>query len=458
MVPDMTSGTSRLVRLSTSELLFQKLNSSISAWTQRRFQADSRGQHNTQLTAISSILQRILTQLDNERKVLDNTDLGALYEACERFDRRTIWLERLWRFFQRRFDQREEDGCRGVLRVADEVVWSYYSRPIQRATALGLRTGPAPAPVPFIEPQYSPEAFPTELVPADLKDEGEATSLLKEHLNKMPVPVVRMAPSCVVAPWLVVYLAHEVGHHLQYDLLPQRALVVEFRQLVEAAVVKQTGSTEEAKKWGGWSKEVFADMFSVISMGPWAVWAMAELEFKSAKYLDEERDAYPSPAMRLALLAEACDRVTGSRSGTEALRDLIVPEASPLRTAVLDAALGVLPGLGTTLESFYAADSPAFTREVAQWQTLLEERDDRDPQPSVENAPVLTGAALATWETVAAKTPRDILAAAGLDLGTRYNAKVAAGAPDDGPRGGTEEVEVERLAESMLDAIWQETR
>jgi hypothetical protein len=454
----MSDGNSHLVRIATSELLFQHLNTGVTDWLQKRFKVDSRGQHTTQLSAVSSVLQLILAQLEMERKGLDSTDPGALYENCERFDRRTVWLERLWQFFRGRFDQREDEGFTGVLRVADEVVWSCYSRPLEKATALGLRTGPAPAPLPFIEARYAPEAFPTELVPPDLRDEGEATSLLKGHLNKMPTPVVRMTPSCVAAPWLVVYLAHEVGHHLQYDLLPQRGLVAEFRQLIEAVVQKQTDSGDEAQKWGGWSKEIFADVFSVISMGPWAVWAMVELEFKSAKYLNEERDAYPSPAMRLALLAEACDRVTGTGSGTFALRNLLKPEASSIRSAVLDAALGVLPGLGTTLATFCAADPAGFAKDVTRWQSLFEEKDDREPQPQIENAPVLTGAALATWRKVAAKTSREDLAAACRDLGVRYIDKVVAGAPDDGPRGGNEEADVGVLAQNILDMIWQETR
>jgi hypothetical protein len=251
--------------------------------------------------------------------------------------------------------------------------------------------------LPFIEAHYAPEAFPTELVPPGLKDEREATTFLKEHLNRMPAPVVRMTPSCVAAPWLVTLLAHEVGHHLQFDLLPERRLVAKFRKLLESAVSKETGSADEARKWGAWSSEIFADVFSVIAMGPWAVWAMAELEFKSAKYLNEERDAYPSPAMRLALLAEACDRVTGTGSGSSALRNLFQVEASTTRRAVLDSALGVLPGLGTTLAGFCAADLPAFAWDVAQWQSFLEKKDERDPEPKIENAPVLTAAALATY-------------------------------------------------------------
>jgi hypothetical protein len=454
----MAGGAGNAVRVATSALLFQRVSGGISDWLDKRRKADSRGQHTTQLTAIGAVLGRILAQLEQEQKGLTNSDVGALYEACHRFDRRTVWLERLWRFFQSRFDQREDPERAAVLGVADELVWSLYSGPVQKATLLGLRSGPSPAPVAFIEAQYSPEAYPTEVVPPDLKDEGEATSLLKEHLNKMPAPVVRMAPACVAAPWLVVYLAHEVGHHLQYDLLPQRKLVTEFRQVVETAVEQNTGSSSEAKLWGGWSKEIFADLFSVMAVGKAAVWAMGEMEFTAAKGLDEERTGYPPPGTRLALLAEACDRVTGTASGTAALSGLFTPPQSAVRQAVLDAALGPLPGLGTSLAKFCTVSVPAFEQEVAVWQDVFKNQGARDPAPHIANAPVLTGAAVGQWQAIAATTAREKLTAACGALESQYVTKVAAGAPDDGPRGSEEEPDVETLAGDILDRIWQETR
>jgi hypothetical protein len=342
--------------------------------------------------------------------------------------------------------------------VADEMIWSLYSRPIDKAMRRGLRSGPAPAPVAFIEEQYSPEAFPSEMVPPDLKDESEATNLLKDHLNRMPVPIVRMTPACVELPWLVVYLAHETGHHLQFDLLPQRRLVSEFRQVIESAVRAKTASDDAAKKWGSWSKEIFADIFSVIAMGPWAVWAMVELDFKSQQRLNEERDGYPPPSMRLALLAEACDRLTGTVSGTKALRGLFQPEESALRAAVLDAALGVLPGLGGTLSDFWGGIPSTLSQDVAVWHNVLYEKEARDPQPDLKNARVLTAAAMTTWEKLAGETAREALTQSCSELGARYVGKVAAGAPDDGPRGGTEEADVQALTQNIVNMIWEETR
>lgn len=425
-----------------------------------RIDADARNQHRTQLGAVGAVLDRVLDQLSRERTNLEDASAGVTYENCDRFDRRLIWLERLWRFFRQRFDQRDNSEFSGVLRAADELVWSCYSRPIEKATALGLRQGPAPAPVPFVEARYSPEAFPIELVPPDLRDEGEAVSLLRDHLNKMPIPVVRLAPSCIPAPWFLVYLAHETGHHLQYDLLPDRKLVTGFRKTIEAAIKTQTGSDDEARKWGRWSKEIFADMFSVLTMGSWAVWAMVELDFKPAPDLDEDRDDYPSPAMRLALLADACDRIAEGTDGRDALRGLLAPDPDPVRSAVLDAVLGPLPELnGRSLKGLSIPDPPGFKRGVATWrEILLNPANGQQPLPGLENAPILTGGALAAWQSVAAqRVPEADFMRASRSLGDRYIERMAAGAPE-GTRAGAEEADVAGIADNILDEIWQETR
>ncbi len=449
-----------VARLSSSGLLYQQISTGIEKWVQARVAADTRSQHTTQLRAISAVLRKILRQLECEQASLNNTDSGVVYENCDRFDRRVTWLERLWRFFRNRFDQRESSEFSSVLRAADELVWSCYSGPIEKATSLGLRQGPAPAPVPFLEARYSPEAFPTELVPPDLRDEAEAANLLKDHLNKMPVPVVRLAPSCVAAPWLLVYLAHETGHHLQYDLLPDRRLVSEFRKTVEAAVKTETDSGDEANKWGRWSKEIFADLFSVMAMGSWAVWAMVELDFRPSPALDQERDSYPSPATRLALLADACDRITQTTDGQAALRGLVSPLQDPIRNAVLDAALGPLPALnGRALKDVVRPDPSAFSRGVAVWRdNLLDPENEQDPQPAVENALILTGGALAAWQSVAKRRlPEKEFADTARTLGTRYLARMAAGAPE-GTRVGTGESDFTGVAAAIMDQIWQETR
>jgi len=451
--------TALQVRQATSGLLYKRLDDGISNWLKLRRAADERRQHATQLTAIETLLRKILDQLDTERKKTAEVTTGAQFAAHDRFERRISWAERLWQFFRVKLDQRDsgDEAQRETLKAADELVWSCYSVPIQRATALGLRTGPSPAPIPFIEAQYAPEAFPSELVPPDLKNEGEAITLLQAYLNRMPVPVVRLTPLCVACPWWLVYIAHEIGHHVQYDLLPNKQLVDEFGDVLKDTVRKTSGSDALAGQWRRWSKEIFADIFSVVCMGRWAVFAMAELEINSDDKMTEPRDTYPSPQTRLCLLAEACYRLSESKAGTDVLSGLVTIPNDPVRSAVLDAALGSLPGLGGTLDSLCRIDRPTLNKTIEIWRDRFVKRDAQQPAASIDNAAALTGGALAAWEDMVTSISEDALPEAAAALGTLYRKAVVSGAPE-GERAAAAEIPVDHLAGEITDVIWQETK
>lgn len=87
------------------------------------------------------------------------------------------------------FDQRDGDLA-DTLRAADEIVWSCYRQVFDRAKQIAPQLTAGLAPLPFIEPRYSPSTFPADLVPAGLQSEIDKP-FLREHLNRLPVPVVR---------------------------------------------------------------------------------------------------------------------------------------------------------------------------------------------------------------------------------------------------------------------------
>ena len=58
------------------------------------------------------------------------------------------------------------------------------------------------------------------------------------------------------------------------------------------------------QRWREWSPEIFADWYSVLTMGQWALWAMAQFELQAQTDMLKPRRSYPSALARLHLLAQ----------------------------------------------------------------------------------------------------------------------------------------------------------
>jgi len=243
-----------------------RLEREVAAWVDHRRVEDEQQQYWTQLGAVETLVSGAATALATG---IDDLDLSLpreqLYGECRLYDLRVVWLRRVWEFFSEKFDQRDDPALGPVLRAADEVVWSCFREVFRRAER-DFPTAPGPAPLPFVDARYSPEAFPADLVPGDLKSDVDL-GFLADHLRRLPIPVVRVQPACVTSPWWLVFLAHEVGHHVQYGLLDGMQLVERFRSRIEQAVLDARGDEADAARWGRWSRELFADAFSVVAVG-----------------------------------------------------------------------------------------------------------------------------------------------------------------------------------------------
>ena len=276
---------------------------------------------------------------------------------------------------------------------------------------LGAALKPGPAPLPFIEPLYSPEAFPIELVPGDLKDSLVGKDFLRTYLNKLPLPVVRLPPTCVLAPWTLVLIGHETGHHIQHDL----ALVSWFREQVERIIREHGGTASDATRWKSWSQEIFADIFSVLVMGPWAVMAMAELELNTVAVMLTSRSLYPAPAVRLQLLAETATRLgvdgraplqfygldltTLLANSSEARRDAAF--LAPIISLALEPL--PLPNFPLNLAQLLAFRKEEFAEHgaVQQWSAALLAQDEGRSEKTLRAPRLLAGATLQAWSELA---------------------------------------------------------
>lgn len=448
----------RAARRRQSELELERLADDVQAWLEHRRARDRRSQYETQLNAIESLvdgavtgLRRILMAIDVERPALD------VYGECRAFDLRVAWLRRVWQFFREKFDQRDDPALQALLTAADEVVWSCYRQVVERATVAGINVL-GPAPLPYIEPYYSPEAFPAELIPAGLKTEIDI-EFAREHLNRLPIPVVRLQPACVSAPWWLVYLGHEVGHQVQYSLLDEMRLVGAFRLLVEETVTAAGAAKADAEVWGRWSREIFADICSVLFMGQWALWAMVELELQAATIMTRRRSAYPAPAVRLLLLRETATAL--ELEGQEPLRDLDLDDLiaqDPVTLAdaalvpqVVAAALGFRGGADRTLKQLtgFAAGDFNGKGDVELWSGRLRGEGEPVPEGSLRLPRLLASAGLAAWAQIDGDPHgkgRELLATRLVDL-------VARSGPEGTREGRETGADPQQLGEELAELL-----
>jgi hypothetical protein len=275
---------------------WRRLQRELAAWRDHRKQRDVDGQHRSQLDGCVAVIDAALQELHGPIVAMARDDPRAAAH-CRVHDRRLAWLRRTWDFFRDRFDQRDDATLAPLLRAADEIVWSCHREPFgglpgPQSTAAG------PPPLPYVEPQSTPEVFPRGLVPGTLRRDVDA-GFLRAALESLPFAVVRVPSACVTAPWWLVHLGHEVGHVIDDQLLGHEA-----RAAIVAGLGLGDRSTEE---WTHWSSELFADLYALLMFGPWALWALAAAEARDDTSMLAPRDAYPPPAVRLLVMAHACD-------------------------------------------------------------------------------------------------------------------------------------------------------
>lgn len=396
-----------------------RLAGDIADWVERRRRLDVLQQYATQLRTLDATLGGAAARLrDSVAGLSPHGPAGAVYDQCRAYDRRAALVRRAWDWYRAKFDQRDDEALRPMLAAADEVVWSCHAEAFINAER--RRSAPIerpPAPLPYIDAHETPEAVPRDAPPPGLR--ADATdAVLGAFLAKLPVPVVSLPACCTVAPWLLVLLGHEVAHHLQYDLVPDWALISELGdELARVTTEHDDGLPEtDPEQWRRWSREIFADACSVVAMGPAAILAVVELELADElSMLSRGRALYPPPVVRLELMAEIAGQL--GLDGRPSLapvdpRAAVAPRygdaLAGLRRLAADdmahvprVAAGVLRsplcGLGPLprLFRFAAAD---FQRggAVDRWAAAFE-RGTASPEPSLRAARLVSSGALVAW-------------------------------------------------------------
>jgi hypothetical protein len=319
-------------------------------WLKRRRLNDKLRQHETQLNTLEGVLIGALVRLQDALISVDlQVATGKLYSTCRIFEQRIVWVGRVWDYFREKFDQRDDDRLGPLLAAADEVIWSCYAGVFKAASAREPQIKQGPAPLPFVDLRYSPHSIPRADPPSELKF-GIDAPFVREFLQQLPIPLVALPNSCINDPWWLVSLGHEVGHHVQYDLLPDWQLVESFGEDIGRAVTSaQTDSVDSqiVERWKAWGREIFADLFSIYCMGPWALWIVNEAELSDDSAMIKNKTLYPAPITRLTLMRHALKALElADDTIDQAVRGLVGDNASA--SSSLD--FGTLPETGAAAD------------------------------------------------------------------------------------------------------------
>jgi hypothetical protein len=388
------------------------LRTEFDEWKQRLSTGREGGFHQTQLHRLEQVLKRATGEIQQALGAVDlELPADEVYGELQLYDLRVIWLRRVWQFYREKFEQCAIPELKDLLLAADEVVWSCYAPVFRNRPKLLQR----PAPLAYVEPYYSPAALPADMVPATLADRDVGAEFLRSLLDCLPIPVVRLPPVCARAPWWLVYLGHEVGHHVQFNLAAGRGMVRAMESCLEQ-VAKDHGHAADAADWKRWSVEIFADIFSVVVMGAWALWAVLELELNRPDQMVLRKTHYPAPAVRLRLMEEAARSLPLGLDPAAALRGLRIDDLAArnelvrwdfeLVPHVVKAMLGPLPGLGLSVpelcgfrrEEFVAG--PGKKAAIAARAESLLCTGVVTPETDIRAARLAATAALAAWSEV----------------------------------------------------------
>ncbi len=329
-----------------------------------------RGRHRTQLNAISSEVTSAADRICTIASADPVTrTVGEVFNDYNLHDQRLIWIRYAWNYFQEKLDQRNDDVIRNVLQAADEVSWSCFSTFFRSA---GLTVPPAP--IPYIEYDYVPSALRPGQAHVLSRKPGVDAGPLKTYFESLPVPLLRLPPAIVTAPWSLVLICHEVGHLVQEWVEPARAFYTTFADLVADTAAAAEAGTDRAR-WAVWSQEVFADLCLAITAGPWAVWSLAPWVVTADSAMQQPLDKYPPPALRLALL-DRMSRTVHMPTSTDVFQALGV---TPVDNPVVNAVAGIVDrsfivnGRAAKFSELLksAPDSMQKKGRVAEWASQL---------------------------------------------------------------------------------------
>jgi len=200
--------------------------------------------------------------------------------------------ERVWQFFWEILSQRQTFVA-PMLLAADRIALDCYQGVWQ---GLGrARSIPSPPPFAFLESGIGPATY------------RRGVTMARIGRLPNPFPLVKLPYHRMVTPWTLGAVPHEVGHNLQADLglwfAVPRALMRRF--------VREALPREVARIWVRWAKEIWADLISVLLIGPSYVGSLKDVVGRSPQEvaLYSPAGVHPVPWLRVLIVLHLLGRI-----------------------------------------------------------------------------------------------------------------------------------------------------
>lgn len=228
-------------------------------------------------------------------------DIGDRLRALRDVERELGVIRAVADELRRRIDARVPQPTAAVLKAADEIVWSTH-----RAAMNNAKPGGEPlVPLVSIGPEWGAEMVPVARV--DLRSNGSVAQAASQVLKTLAIRDIRLPWAVVNEPWLLSLLLHEVGHAIEFDLVPDGGLLPAFAQHLGDLV-----GGKYHDEWRAWAHEVFADACAVAAGGSailpvlvaWETTATNKLISSSAR-----SQRYPPPVVRWELVRRWSERL-----------------------------------------------------------------------------------------------------------------------------------------------------
>jgi hypothetical protein len=255
--------------------------------------------HHTQVRALTGHLEGLRNKTTQIFRAGRQNDVLAQARNLESL---ILGIRRIWEFFRSKLIQRRDDDMRTFLQLADELAWKCYKPVIDIAGPKARREPP----LVFLNGGLSPyaltrdEAFAAEAVPGEVL----AGRTWDPILQRLPVPVIGVPwHQTAHIPDLPV-VAHEAGHVVEQDFGWHETVTSNID-----ARLKGSPGTTRAGHWKAWSKEIFADLWGCLALGPAFVNSLMDFLALAPQVVDgeiaTEQGKYPTAHLRIQLCLEA---------------------------------------------------------------------------------------------------------------------------------------------------------